>query len=152
MTTQTTVFTIPGRPEPQRRARATTRGGHVRMIDDQRNRSYADRVRYAWRDAGADEHGHEPLHAVINARFPRPKGHWTSKGELSAAGRREPHCLNRVDVDNIGKAVLDALNGYAYADDRQVVDISVRKQWADNPTDDGAVTVCLYQPVDGEVA
>lgn len=31
------------------------------------------------------------------------------------------------DADNIAKAVLDALNGVAYADDSQVVELTVRK-------------------------
>lgn len=31
------------------------------------------------------------------------------------------------DVDNVAKSVLDALNGVAYADDKQVVDLRVTK-------------------------
>lgn len=33
----------------------------------------------------------------------------------------------RVDCDNLSKAVLDALNGVAWADDKQVVDLHIRK-------------------------
>lgn len=40
---------------------------------------------------------------------------------------REPD-LGKPDVDNVAKAVLDALNGVAYADDAQVVDLRIRKQ------------------------
>ncbi len=35
------------------------------------------------------------------------------------------------DADNIAKAILDALNGVAYADDKQVVNLCVSKMWAD---------------------
>lgn len=34
----------------------------------------------------------------------------------------------KLDADNIGKAVLDALNGIAWADDDQVTDLRVRKE------------------------
>lgn len=34
------------------------------------------------------------------------------------------------DIDNVLKAVLDALNGFAYDDDRQVVSVTCRKFYA----------------------
>lgn len=40
---------------------------------------------------------------------------------------REPD-LGKPDVDNVAKAVLDALNGVAYVDDAQVVELRIRKQ------------------------
>lgn len=33
----------------------------------------------------------------------------------------------RMDVDNVAKSVLDGLNGVAYEDDNQVVELLVRK-------------------------
>lgn len=39
---------------------------------------------------------------------------------------KEPDMF-KPDVDNVAKAVLDALNGVAFADDRQVVALTVRK-------------------------
>ena len=37
----------------------------------------------------------------------------------------------RPDLDNIAKAILDGLNGVAYADDKQVVCMTVYKQYAE---------------------
>lgn len=37
------------------------------------------------------------------------------------------------DGDNVAKAILDALNGVLYRDDRQVSDISIKKRYSDNP-------------------
>ncbi len=37
---------------------------------------------------------------------------------------------HKKDLDNIGKAISDALNGVAYKDDRQVVDINVRRRYS----------------------
>lgn len=35
------------------------------------------------------------------------------------------------DIDNLAKAILDGLNGVAYKDDSQVVDIRARKEWGE---------------------
>ena len=35
------------------------------------------------------------------------------------------------DADNIGKVVLDALNGIAYEDDKQVIELRVSKQYSE---------------------
>lgn len=37
------------------------------------------------------------------------------------------------DVDNLLKALLDALNGIAYADDAQIVKLSAQKVYAETP-------------------
>ena len=41
--------------------------------------------------------------------------------------------IKRPDADNIAKIVLDALNGIAYKDDSQIVDLSVPKRYSDKP-------------------
>lgn len=37
------------------------------------------------------------------------------------------------DTDNIAKSILDSLNKIAYLDDKQVVDLQVKKLYADKP-------------------
>jgi crossover junction endodeoxyribonuclease RusA len=39
----------------------------------------------------------------------------------------------RVDIDNVAKCALDSLNGIAYLDDAQVVDLHARKAFAAEP-------------------
>ena len=39
--------------------------------------------------------------------------------------------VRKPDADNIAKIILDALNGTAYHDDAQIVQLSVRKQYAE---------------------
>jgi len=48
-------------------------------------------------------------------------------------------CTNNADIDNYIKAILDAMNGYAYDDDRQVVRITAEKRWAVA----GKIEVCI---------
>lgn len=56
------------------------------------------------------------------------------------------------DADNIAKVVLDALNGIAYEDDRQVVDLTCIKYPRVRPKDKGAkvLTVVLIKDVSAE--
>jgi len=50
-----------------------------------------------------------------------PKGKWLKHGDRQEVDTFAP------DVDNVFKAVADALNGIAYVDDRQIVDAQVVK-------------------------
>ena len=43
---------------------------------------------------------------------------------------QEEYPLKKPDVDNVAKIILDALNGIAYRDDKQVVELYVKKSYA----------------------
>ena len=74
-------------------------------------------------NAGATP-GRGPVSVVIDAVFVRPKYHKTKKGLKVSAPE-----LPRQDVDNVAKAVLDALNGIAWVDDTQVQRLVVEKSY-----------------------
>ena len=44
-------------------------------------------------------------------------------------------CANHKDLDNIAKTILDALNGVAYKDDKQVQELHVAKKYSDTDYD-----------------
>jgi len=46
------------------------------------------------------------------------------------------------DIDNYCKSVLDALNGYAWTDDTQVVELEATKSWND-PGEPGEIQVII---------
>jgi Holliday junction resolvase RusA-like endonuclease len=89
-----------------------------------------NRVVHAWQQAGCPRFGDGPLRASIVVITSRPKTHYTSRGELSSAGRRAPHPTRKPDLDNIAKLLLDGLNKLAYNDDCQIVELSVVRRWA----------------------
>lgn len=64
--------------------------------------------------------------ADITCYFAMPKS-WSDRKKKAKSGQP---CTKRPDADNIAKAILDALNGLAYDDDSQIVDLTVRKFWA----------------------
>ena len=71
---------------------------------------------------------------TIEAVFGRPKYHKTKRGVKASAPE-----IPRQDVDNVAKAVLDALNGVAWVDDTQVERLLVTKSWSD----EGSTTVTV---------
>lgn len=123
------TLTLPVEPRAQGRAKHTSRGGFVRTYTPKRTREAQDEVRELWMLAGRPVvPDGVPFAAHVLARFARPKSH-RGKSGLTAAGRRS--VLPRPDVDNIGKLILDALQGHAFTDDLWCWALTVEKQWAD---------------------
>ena len=76
------------------------------------------------------------LKVQIAACFSMPKS-WSNKKKKEAS---LGHCRQKPDADNIATAVLDALNGLAYVDDAQVVELSVVKYWDYEPSVEVMIT------------
>ena len=118
-------FTVPGEPVPQPRPRVTTRGGHGHAYVPAKHpvNAYRRAVAAAARAAGAGVHG-DAVEIIIDFVFARPKSHLRKTG-LAADAPQWP----RKDIDNLEKAVLDALNGVAWHDDSQVVRVVKSKRY-----------------------
>lgn len=67
----------------------------------------------------------------VVANYPIPKSWSKKKKEEAEASLIMP--TTKPDGDNILKVVLDALNGLAYEDDRQVVKMGIIKTYSVNP-------------------
>ena len=48
-------------------------------------------------------------------------------GDVSIKIEQHHKVKGRIDIDNISKGILDALNGICYADDRQIIDLHLTK-------------------------
>lgn len=97
-------FTVPGDPVPKARARVVQGDdGRFRGVTPARTRAYEESVGWALREAYAGNPLSGPLRVTV-AVFER---------------KRAPQ--HHGDLDNYLKAVLDALNGIAWDDDRQIV-------------------------------
>lgn len=117
---QVVTFTVYGRPVPKGRPRVTRHGTYT----PKSTQIFENAVRAAWLECGEKpfEDG-EALEVMVNAYFPIPSG--TPKRKRD--GLHLTPYLKRGDIDNIIKAVLDALNGYAYKDDSAVFSVYGRK-------------------------
>jgi len=64
--------------------------------------------------------------------FPRPASHYGIKAGISylkPTAPIEPISSRVGDLDKLCRAILDALTGVAYLDDRQVVELDARKAY-----------------------
>lgn len=126
------IFTVPG--EPQGKARARTCGGHTytpektvlyeNLIKTEYARQCGNRKFSILSDGTA-----QPVAVRIDAVYGIPKSYSKKNRERALSGELAP--TKKPDADNIAKVVCDALNGVAYVDDTQVVDLRVFKRFGE---------------------
>lgn len=127
-TKQMITFTVDGPAVPKQRPRIS-RG---RAYTPKRTKDYEGRVLQEFRSSyqgfypafGKDV----PVWICISIYQEIPKS-WSKKKRARAeAGEIFPLGRNG-DIDNVAKSILDALNGFAYEDDCQVVRLTVSKEY-----------------------
>ena len=130
--TASVYFVVTGKPVGKGRPRASTRGGYVRMYTDAKTLGYeaaiADEAARAMGKMGLFE---TPLQMQVSCYYPIPKS-WPKKIKQGALDE-EVFPKVKPDLDNVVKAVLDALNGVVYLDDAQVVNLVATKRYATEP-------------------
>lgn len=117
--------------EPQGKARPRFDSRSRRTYTPTKTIKYEWEIQKAFRESYPDMIPPSgDLNVQIIACFSMPKS-WSKKKKQEAL---LGHCRKKPDADNIAKAILDALNGLAYVDDAQVVELSVVKYWANEPS------------------
>ncbi len=139
------VIEVLGTPAPKGSARAFYKAGMKRAVivkdNDARQRSWESNVRFEAQQAARrnDEQApmfvDKPLVVVIEFRLARPAGHWAKRGGLKASAPTAP--ATKPDADKLARSTLDALTGAVFDDDSRIVELVVRKRYA-NPGDEGA--------------
>lgn len=113
-------FIVQMRPVPKARPRLA-RNGHTytpkNTVDAEKKIASVARIAIAKPLSG-------PLSLYIEFYYAVPKSWSKGKREAIPLPRTE-----RPDLDNIGKLVLDSLNGIAYLDDAQIVHLSCSKYY-----------------------
>lgn len=72
-----------------------------------------------------------PLYAEFYIGVKVPKSYSKKRRAKCLSGDEAP--LKKPDIDNVIKAILDALNGSAYDDDSQVIQVFAQKNYTENP-------------------
>jgi len=119
-------FTVPG--EPRGWARARTQG--ARFFTDTKTRSEKQAVA-AWAMEAGARIMEGPVEVRLTAYLRIPKSASKKLRANMLAHIERP--TKKPDGDNLAKLALDALNGVCWNDDVQVVDLTVRKFWSDEP-------------------
>lgn len=127
------TFVVPGEPQGKARPRFSRRGGQVATYTPKKTVDYERLVKTAYHSAcGGLFFGEKiPLMVSIVAYFKPPK---STPHAIRLSMYEGTICpTKKPDVDNIAKAICDALNGTAYHDDAQIVNVAVQKLYADTP-------------------
>lgn len=120
-------LTILGEPTGKERPRYSLYNGIVRTYTPQKTINYESLIVHEYNQ----KYGKlmfdkdEPIKATINAYFGLTKSDFSKKG-LNKSGREkinQSFATIHVDIDNILKAVFDALNSICYYDDKQIAQV-----------------------------
>jgi len=116
-------FKVHGNPVPQGRPRIIKKGQHYGAKDPDTSRVYKDRLRLL-----AHEHRQEPLlegplFLRLTFEVLKPK----------SARKRDVWRHKKPDLDNLVKAVMDAMVGVMYRDDAQIVGLESYKLYSASP-------------------
>jgi Holliday junction resolvase RusA-like endonuclease len=128
-------FTYHGEAVGKGRPRVSRRGNYVHTYTPEKTRAFEEAVRFEFMASNSDKmpvyERETPLKAKVIIGVSIPKSYSKKKQAL---------CRDRVlvpdkkpDIDNILKAIFDSLNGYAFADDVQIVQVYAEKQYAVEP-------------------
>ena len=130
--TGSVYFVVTGKPVGKGRPRASTRGGFVRMYTDAKTLGYEAAIAdEAARAMSGAEPFETPMQMQVSCYYQITKS-WPKKIKQEAIDEeRFPNV--KPDLDNVVKAILDALNGVVYRDDAQVVNLVATKRYATEP-------------------
>ena len=135
---------ILGEPMGKQRPRFSTYNGFVKTHTPKETTNYESKVVFDYKQQHQEmffNHGSQ-ISAHIIAYFQIPKSHYkyhkkTNTIDLDKAGEQMRDNLicptKKPDCDNIAKICLDALNGIAYPDDSQIVELVVEKRYSEEP-------------------
>ena len=123
-------FKIPGKAQAKQRPRMG-RSGIV--YTPKETLVYENYVKMCYSDY-ANQFGWLPyenqVRAEIEVLVAVPKSDSKAKKKAKIEGAIRPTV--KPDCDNLAKSILDSLNGLAYQDDKQVVELVVKKYYAEN--------------------
>ena len=114
------TFEYAGPVRGQGRPRFTRFGAGVRTYERLADVRYKQALRREYIEQGGPHFGSKPVSVTITAMRALPE----TLGKRGAESETDTH---KPDLDNVAKAVLDALTGVAYDDDKQVTRLVVEK-------------------------
>ena len=121
-------FSVAGVPKPQPRPRAFVRGKHASVYNPDSADEWKAAVREMALRFAPPTPWTGPVAMDLALWLPRPK-----RLQVAGASDYDPHD-GREDVDNLAKAVMDAMSDCGWwLDDRQVARLQAKKYWAMPP-------------------
>lgn len=121
-------FVVPGVPVGKGRPRFARRGNFVRTYTPEKTASYENLVKLAAAEAMRGRALFDGAVAVEILLLVTPPASWPQKKRRDAlAGVIFP--TSKPDADNVIKGIFDACNDIVWRDDKQVVELLVKKRY-----------------------
>ena len=126
-------FTYYGDIKGKGRPRFRNTGHFVQTYTDSKTQDYEYSLKEAYLCANQEAYldPTTPLKAYVQIYHQIPKSVSKKKRNEMLEGNELP--VKKPDVDNILKSIFDSLNKVAYADDTQIVEVTVAKHYAEMP-------------------
>ena len=121
------TFFVDGQPQGKGRPRVTRYGTYT----PKSTKAYEKHIQETYKELADWTFFEGPVEVRLECTYRIPKS-W-SKKKQQAALNGETLPTVKPDLDNIAKAICDALNGYCWADDNQVVSLTASKHYGPNP-------------------
>ena len=127
-------FTIPGPAVGKGRPRAFRMNAGIRMHTPEKTAKYESLVAMVASEA-MKINGYSPIKGAVSVDLlvvAQVPASWSQKKQqMAISGDVRP--TTKPDADNVLKAVADACNGIVFDDDKQIVDVRVRKFYGTAP-------------------
>jgi len=136
-------FEIEITPVAKGRPRYARRGNFVQTYTPTKTREYEDVIRENAKMAmGMSDPLETPLNVLLMFGMPIPSS--TPKKALQGHLDGSVKHIKKPDLDNLAKAVLDAMNGVVYLDDNQICRLTIEKNYDTVPK----ISISVREEVD----
>ena len=127
-------FRVDGEPKAQPRPRAFAFHGHARMYDAGTSNGWKKLVASSARPYCHKTPLLGPLRVNLHFSFERPKSHYGRRNGRPYIKESAPRSMTgKPDVDNLAKAVMDALTDVGmWVDDAQIIVTEITKRWSND--------------------
>lgn len=126
-------FKFHGEPVGKGRPKITTRGQFAHAYTPKKTKEFEEAIKFEFMSSTSERmpvyEKDIPLKIEMEFGFEVPKSYSKKKREACLLGNIQH--TKRPDADNIAKAVCDALNGYAFEDDSQIVFMQLEKVYSE---------------------
>ena len=124
----TVAFVVPGTPVGKGRPRFAKRGRFVQTFTPEKTAIYENLVKVKAQEAMRGAPPFEGAVSVSICLFVIPPASWSQKKQREAlSGNTYP--TSKPDIDNVVKGIFDACNEVVFKDDKQAVELTVRKRY-----------------------
>lgn len=118
-------FVITGKPVAKARPRVLKNGI---TYTPKKTKDYEELVQDVYKLQVGEDLGESALLVEIDFYFTIPKSY--TKKRRMAIERGEEAYTKKPDLDNLAKTITDALNGLAYKDDSQIIEMRLKKLYS----------------------